>query len=233
MRRAVLVMVCGLAFAGCVRAKNDAPSATREASLGKRATVTPASPTSASSTTTSSVGIGSAGSSTTTGSGSGPSRSSSGGSAVAATDDAAGDQGADGPAYSDLRGVVVESAGGSARVTVTVGANLPGRLGSGEVMGIGVDLYRTGQAESDYQLFADGESDGWTGYLQTPGGFVAYPGTLTVTGSALVFVVPWTSLGDPHQGEIAAFADWSKKTLLKTIASSDKAPDTGRATLRR
>jgi hypothetical protein len=152
---------------------------------------------------------------------------------AARADDLGGDQGQDGPAYSDLRQVLVEDEGRSARVTVSVGADLPTRLASGEVMGIGVDLYRMGQAESDYQLFADGETDGWTAYLQTPKGFVAYPGTFTLAGDRLVFTVAWSALGAPHQGEIAAFADWSRKAVVTTVDASDKAPDTGRAPLGR
>lgn len=151
---------------------------------------------------------------------------------VAVLDDTRDDQGIDGPAYADLRQVLVEDDGTNARVSVTLGGSLPRTTTIRESMGIGVDLYATTtQTESDYQLFADGNPDGWFAYLQTPEGFVRYPGTFSLYGDQLVFTVPWTSLGGRSSGAFSAFADWSdaerEGTLGENASSRDDAPTLG------
>jgi hypothetical protein len=151
---------------------------------------------------------------------------------VASLPDARGDEGLDGPAYADLRQVVIEDDGTSARVTVTLDGALPARPVSRESLGIGVDLYaRTAQAEGDYQLFAEGGPDGWFAYLETPRGFVRYPGTFAVSGTRLVFTVPWQSLGSRTSGALSAFADWTQGgragTLGGNASSRDDAPAVG------
>ena len=150
---------------------------------------------------------------------------------VATLDDAKGDQGLGGPAYGDLRSVVLASNGSNLRVTVTLAGALPPRPASRESLGIGVDLYqRTTQTESDYQLFADGGPDGWFAYLQTPRGFVRYPGTFGLTGAQLVFTVPWSSVGSRTSGAFSAFADWTqggRAGLTGNPSSHDEAPTLG------
>jgi hypothetical protein len=99
-------------------------------------------------------------------------------------------------------------------------------------MGIGVDLYRTvTQGESDYQLFADGGPDGWFAYLQTPKGFVRYPGSFALSGARLVLTVPWSSLGGRRSGRFSAFVDWTQGgrpgTLGGNASSQDLAPEVG------
>lgn len=147
---------------------------------------------------------------------------------IATLTDPPGDAGPAAPAYADIVGVRLESLGADVRVTVELAGRLPAHLAGDEVMGVGVDLYRPGATESDDSLFADGEPDGWYGYLQTPSGLVRYPGTLAVGGSAVVFEVPWSSVGDLRDGGVSAFVDWSRSQPLK-VASSDRAPDTGAA----
>lgn len=122
--------------------------------------------------------------------------------------DAGGDHG-NGPAYADLSSLTLEDDGTHLRLTVQVGATLPGTLGTGEVQGVGVDLYRLSRDESDFQVFLDGGEHGWRGFLQTPRGFVRYPGTLSVAGRTLVAVVPWSALGGRADAQVSAFADWS------------------------
>jgi hypothetical protein len=151
---------------------------------------------------------------------------------VASISDPRGDQGLDGPAYGDLRLVQMEDDGTSARVTVTLDGTLPPRPVSRESLGIGVDLYaRTTQTEGDYQLFADGGPDGWFAYLETPRGFVRYPGTFALSGAQLVFTVPWTSLGARTSGAFSAFADWTQGGKAGTLGgnanSHDDAPALG------
>jgi hypothetical protein len=139
--------------------------------------------------------------------------------------DATGDAGLQAPAYADMTAVTLEDDGVSARLTVTVAGSLPSRVASDEVMGIGVDIYKADTAEGDYDLFADGEPDGWFGYLQVGQTTVRYPGTLAVGGAKVAFVVPWSALGSMRAGRISAFVDWSKKSTLISRSSSDRAPD--------
>jgi hypothetical protein len=116
------------------------------------------------------------------------------------------------------------------RVTVVVDAALPARTADGETMGIGVDLYPPGNGrESDYQVFADGEPDGWFAYLDTPDGFVRYPGTFGLGGGRVVFTVPWSAVGNPRIGRVSAFVDWTRRSagLTGNKASNDYAPTLG------
>lgn len=144
--------------------------------------------------------------------------------------DSRSDAGLGVPAYADLRTVTMASNGADLRVTVSVDGTLPQRVQSNEVMGIGVDLYpQRSQRESDYQLFVDGEPEGWFAYLQTPRGFVRYPGTFALGGNRLVFTVPLSSVGSPAAGRFSAFVDWTRKTdnLTGNKSSNDYAPVLG------
>ncbi|MDQ1694778.1 MAG: hypothetical protein QOJ03_131 [Frankiaceae bacterium] len=146
------------------------------------------------------------------------------------------DAGLDAPAYADLRAVTLADNGESLRVTLTLNGALPTRAADGETLGIGVDLYRPGSGrESDYQLFADGEADGWYAYLDTPRGFVRYPGTFGMGGGRIVFTVPWSSVGQPRAGRFSAFVDWSRRSnaLTGNKASNDYAPAVGTKTYSR
>lgn len=116
------------------------------------------------------------------------------------------------PGYADLRELIIEDDGRHLRVTLRMSELLPGRLGVGEVEGVGVDLFRTHPQESDFQLFLDGGAHGWRGYLQTPRGFVSFPGTVTVRGAVLTTTVPWTAVGGRRDGEVSAFVDWTDGT---------------------
>ncbi|MEA3075456.1 MAG: hypothetical protein QOF60_364 [Actinomycetota bacterium] len=151
---------------------------------------------------------------------------------AARAEDAAGDAGVGDPAYADARLFAVEDLGARARVTVRVGGALPAKLASEEVVGIGVDFYRTNGTESEYQLFADGGSDGWRAYLQTPAGFVDYPGDFHLGGDTLQFEVAWSDLGGAPTGSVRAFVDWAKPTVAGVIQrTQDLAPDRDRAPL--
>lgn len=150
-------------------------------------------------------------------------------STIGSVDDPNGDAGLLAPSYADVKRVTVQDNGTRVRVTVQMAAAFPTPLSSDEVMGIGVDLFKTAKRESDYQLFADGEPDGWYAFLQTPTGFVQYPGTFEVGGDLLVFTVDWKALGDIRGTLFSAFADWSKKSAVAAVnsSSSDKAPSAG------
>ncbi|MBW3663799.1 MAG: hypothetical protein KY469_11930 [Actinobacteria bacterium] len=154
--------------------------------------------------------------------------------AIGQTSDRGGDQGLEGPGYSDLVTVTIEDNGQEARVIVDVAADLPATLSEGEVMGVGVNISRDPNAgESDFQLFADGGSDGWFAYLHTPDGFIDYPGQFRLGGNRLVFQVPWVSIGGMASGGFDAFIDWSQERTLLNAAASDRAPNAGRATFTR
>lgn len=141
-------------------------------------------------------------------------------------DDPAADAGLGAPKYADGTVLTIEDLGEGARVTVRLGAALPGTLAEQEVMGIGVDFFRTDNNESDYQLFADGGSDGWRAFLQTPEGFVRYPGEFRLSGDLLQFEVPWSSLGGAPTGSVRTFVDWGKPTITGIVTrSQDLLPD--------
>lgn len=148
---------------------------------------------------------------------------------LAKASDPRGDQGLLGPSYADLVEVSIATIGDRSVVTVDLAGTIPGQLGDGEVMGVGVDIYRGDTSESAYQLFADGGSDGWYAYLQTPDGIIEYPGTFAIGGGRLEFSVPWASLGDLRQGLFSAFADWSRTRPALNEVSEDFAPDSGTA----
>ena len=122
--------------------------------------------------------------------------------------------------------MTIESNGTSARVTVSVNAKLPNPMPSGEEEAIGVDFYRAPtQAESDYQLYASGDDTGWVAFLDTPKGFVQYPGTFQIGGSSVVFTVPWSSLGGSHSGYASVFMDWDRQVLALNPTAEDHLPD--------
>ena len=112
-----------------------------------------------------------------------------------------------------------------------VAATMPSELRPEEVIGIGVDFFRSGGAESDFQLFADGGSDGWRAFLQTPEGFVRYAGDFRVGGDSVQFEVRWADLGGPPAGHVSAFVDWGEPKLAGVVTrSQDLLPDRGRST---
>lgn len=131
-----------------------------------------------------------------------------------------------GRGYADLVGVRMDDDGGRARVTVSLAEDVPSRLGDGEVVGIGVDLFRSSGREGDYQVFLDGGASGWRAFLQAPRGFVRFPGTFAIDGSRMVIELPWADLGGRSGGRVAAFADWSAGDALGS-STQDRAPDTG------
>jgi hypothetical protein len=165
-------------------------------------------------------------------SGSGSAGGSTAPRTVGGVSDGSGDAGLQAPAYADLATVSIVDTG-RARIVVDVGAGFPGRLAAGEVMGVGVDLYRGNGTESDYQVFADGSSEGWFAYLQTPGGFVEFPGTFLIGGRRMVFEVPWASIGAPPAGSFRSFIDWSKKATPINQFGQDLSPNSGKAPFRR
>ena len=174
------------------------------------------------------VPSGPAGSTAPAGPGGGPGRSSAPAAfhSVATATDSAHDAGAVTPPYADLRAVTIEDDGTNARVTVRFAGAVPAALPGNETEGVGVDFYRdVTRTESDYQLFADGEPDGWYAYLQTPKGFVKYPGRFGIGGDSLVFTVPWSALGSPRSGRFAAFADWTRSAAAANVSGEDHAPD--------
>lgn len=122
--------------------------------------------------------------------------------------DPVGDQG-DGPGYADLTRIAFRESDGRLAVSVDVGSVVPGRLAAHEVEGVGIDFYRSSSDESDYQVYLDGGSGGWRAFLQTPRGFVDFPGTFSLHGRTLDVVIPWSAVGGREAAEVGAFADWS------------------------
>lgn len=135
--------------------------------------------------------------------------------------DAKGDHG-NGPGYADLSSLALEDDGTRLRATFAVDGTVPGSLADGEVEGIGLDVYRSSSTESDFQVFLDGGSHGWRAFLQTPQGFVDFPGSLSVVGDRLVAVVPWSAVGGRRDAEVSAFADWSDGSGGSSTDSVDR-----------
>jgi hypothetical protein len=130
------------------------------------------------------------------------------GAALSRLDDPRADHGA-GPGYADLVEVGFSEHDDVLAATVTVGAAVPGRLADREVQGIGIDVFRSSAGESDYQVFLDGGRHGWRAFLQTPDGFVRFPGHFGLSGRTLRVTVPWEALGGREDAEVSVFADWS------------------------
>jgi len=152
---------------------------------------------------------------------------------LAGVTDASGDAGLQAPDHADLAAVTVIDTGRRARIVVDAMAPFPNRLADGEVMGLGVDLFRGAGTESDYQVFADGSSEGWFAYLQTPQGFVSFPGSFLIGGRRMVFEVPWQALGRIRAGRVSAFLDWSKRAVPLNQVGQDRAPDSGTSPFQR
>ena len=147
---------------------------------------------------------------------------------VTSAADAGGDAGLEAPGYADLRSLTIETDGTSARVTLDLGGAIPERLAEGEVMGLGVDLFRSSGSESDFQLFAEGTPDGWYAHLQTPDGFVRYSGVFAVGGTKVLFQLPWSMLGGPPPFRVSSFSDWSRKRIAVNASADDALPNQGR-----
>jgi len=129
-----------------------------------------------------------------------------------------------------LKTIDIADNGTYCRVTVVVAGRLPGQVPSGDTLGIGVDFMRTvAQTEGQYQLFVDGEADGWFAYLRGPRRYITYPGTFAVGQDRVVFTVPWSSLGNRRSGRFNAFADWTKATGDPHPYSEDHAPQLANA----
>lgn len=147
---------------------------------------------------------------------------------LTAVTDRAGDAGLQARPYGDLTVLRLEDDGTRARFTVQMAGNLPTVPAEGEVVGIGVDLFRSDDKDSDYQLFAIGNADGWRAGLQESSDWVDYPGTFELGGNTLVFTVPWSSIGGRRGGKVSVFADWSQpRVAVVADASEDHAPDRG------
>lgn len=146
---------------------------------------------------------------------------------VATSSDPRRDHGAEGPAYADLLTLRVDRGTRTMRFVVDVAGDLPASLATGEVEGIGVDLYRGLGLESAYQVFVDGGSDGWRAFFQRGTEFVAYPGTFRQGGGRLELVVPLDAFTDGAPERASAFADWSRRTDAGTRNSEDLLPELG------
>lgn len=122
-----------------------------------------------------------------------------------AVTDAAGDHGARGPDWADLRALELEEVGEDLRVTARFSGPLPAAPPEGEVPLMGIDI-----GDQGYQLFVEGGGGAWAAYLDTPDGFVEYPGTFELAGRAMVLQVPFNALGSPTRAPVRAFVEWSR-----------------------
>ena len=109
--------------------------------------------------------------------------------------------------YADVTSVVMQEDGSSLQVILEMAGSVPDHApGESEVVGLAVDLNTD---KGQYQLFASGENDGWFGYFDTPKGMKPYPGTFSISGSQIVFTVPWSAFGGPRKGKFSVYCEWS------------------------
>lgn len=144
-------------------------------------------------------------------------------SALADTGDATQDHG-DGPAYADVTALSLAGSDKALRIEVQVAGVLPGVLADREVQGVGIDVFRSDDVESDYQVFLDGGDHGWRAFLQTPDGFVRFRGTFAVSGRRLVVTLPWSAVGGREEAEVSAFVDWSSGTRRLSTDGTERLP---------
>ena len=135
--------------------------------------------------------------------------------------DARGDHGLEGPAWVDLVSVEFVDLGNDLEVTLRFAGALPSAPPEGEVPLIGVDILEQDNGESAYQLFVDGGGQQWGAHLQTPQGFVPFPGTFVIGGRAMTLTLPWNALGSPTRGPVRAYVEWSRESLLINPTSRD------------
>lgn len=135
--------------------------------------------------------------------------------------DAGGDHGLEGPAWVDLVSLEFVDVGNDLEVTLRFAAELPSAPPEGEVPLIGVDILEQENGESAYQLFVDGGGQEWGAHLQTPQGFVPFPGTFVIGGRAMTLTLPWNALGSPTRGPVRAYVEWSRESLLINPQSRD------------
>lgn len=128
--------------------------------------------------------------------------------------------------YADLVELRITEDGANVRLSVTVAAAVPDRLAEREVVGIGIDFFRTAARESDYQVFVDGGEHGWRAFLHAPEGIVRFPGTLRIADRRFVIDLPWPSLGGRSTAHVSGFADWSLRGTIP-VSTQDSIPDTG------
>ena len=149
---------------------------------------------------------------------------------LAAGTDRTGDAGLVAPGWADLVGVeLIDDGAGTLEVRVRVAGPIPRQVEAGVVAGVGVDLFTTGQRESDHQVFLQATSDGWFAYLTTGGAFVDYPGSVIIQDAQFVATVPWSAIGGPSAGALSGFIDWSARNAVGVVvASEDHLPDDGR-----
>lgn len=133
--------------------------------------------------------------------------------------DRTGDHGPEGPAWADLTAVELVELGNDLRVTIQFAGALPSTPAEGEVPLIGVDI---GEGDRGYQLFVEGGGQSWEAYLQTPQGFVRYPGTFQLGGRSIVLQVPFNAVGSPTRAPVRAFVEWSQERLLLNATSEDR-----------
>ena len=127
--------------------------------------------------------------------------------------------------YADLVELRIAEDGANVRLSVTVAGTVPDRLAEGEVVGLGIDFFRTAARESDYQVFVDGGEHGWRAFLHAPEGIVRFPGTLRIADRRFVIDLPWSSLGGRSTADVSGFADWSLRGTVPA-STQDSIPDT-------
>ena len=64
--------------------------------------------------------------------------------------------------------------------------------------------------------------------MQTPRGFVEFPGTFALDRELIVITVPWSSIGNIERGEASVFVDRSDASTEPVRYSEDFLPESDR-----
>lgn len=143
--------------------------------------------------------------------------------------DRTGDAGLQAQPHGDATRVRMEDDGIRGRFTVELAAAIPAPLPPDEQLRVGIDLDQGGDIESEFQLFAMGNSESWNAWRHDNKKFVEYAGTFEVGANRLVFTVPWSALGGRKAGKLDVFVEWEKAGVVLAEESRDLVPDRGQA----
>ncbi|MEA2497788.1 MAG: hypothetical protein QOH26_193, partial [Actinomycetota bacterium] len=111
------------------------------------------------------------------------------------------------------------------KLTLTLAADVPDAMPDGNTF-MAVGFRFDGKGDDEPYVYADADDGGWV-----PGtsGADTYPGTFSVEGRKITFVVPWAALGGAQKFKWYANDSWVQSGLVTTSYAFDEAPNFERA----
>ncbi|HET7483591.1 MAG TPA: hypothetical protein VFK89_12105 [Actinomycetota bacterium] len=130
------------------------------------------------------------------------------------------------PAYAEAVGASIEGLGKNVRLTFTMNGSVPQQTGKGEYMVLAFGITGKDQ-ESGYAVGANASDGHWTPYVgsKSRDSSQGYPGTFTIDGNHVIFVVPWSVVHGPRKFEWYASDAWYQQIGNQTEYSFDAIPD--------